>query len=118
MQNFITKDQWMLLSIPTKQKLVEVFGLIRNGFSEVRDNVVIADGYTAEDLKRMTKEVMETYIGSVEESFLRAWEITLSKVRFELNPPVFELKGVDKSGVAIIEDNIDKKNDNKKSKQD
>lgn len=102
MQNFITKDQWMLLDIPTKQRLVEVFGLIKSGFSEVRDNYVVTDGYTQEDLKAINLEKMSAYIGS-EETFLRAWEITLRKVHFELNPPVGEIKGVDeKTGATVI----------------
>ena len=70
MQNFITKDQWMLLDIPTKQKLVAVFGINKSGFSEVRDSIVVTDGYTQEDLKVITLEKMNEYIGSEEATFL------------------------------------------------
>lgn len=105
MQNFITKDQWMLLDIPTKQKLVAVFGINKSGFSEVRDSIVVTDGYTQEDLKVITLEKMNEYIGSEEATFLRAWEITLSKINFELNPPVAEIKGVnEKTGTVVIEE--------------
>ena len=105
MQNFITKDQWMLLDIPTKQKLVAVFGINKSGFSEVRDSIVVTDGYTQEDLKVIILEKMNEYIGSEEATFLRAWEITLSKINFELNPPVAEIKGVnEKTGTVVIEE--------------
>ena len=54
-----------------------------------------------EDLKKITLEKMNEYIGSEETSFLRAWEVTLSKVNFELNPPVGELKS--KDGAITVE---------------
>lgn len=101
MQNFITKDQWMLLDIQVKQKLISVFGIVKSGYSEIRDNIVVTDGYTQEDLKKITLEKMNEYIGSEETSFLRAWEVTLSKVNFELNPPVGELKS--KDGAITVE---------------
>lgn len=81
----------MMLEIPFKQKLVEVFNIIKTGSSEIRDNHVVSDGYTQSDLKAITLEKMNAYIGSEESSFLRAWEVTLSKVNFELNPPVGEI---------------------------
>lgn len=119
MQQFLTQQQWMLLDTPFKQKLVEVFSIVRTGASEIRDNHVVSDGYTQADLKAITLEKMNAYIGSEETSFLRAWEITLSKVNFELNPPVGEIKGTDeKTGATIIEDPKpnEKTNDTKKSK--
>lgn len=116
MQNFITKDQWMLLDIQVKQKLISVFGIVKSGYSEIRDNIVVTDGYTQEDLKKITLEAMNVYIGSEETSFLRAWEITLSKVNFELNPPVGEIKGIDeKTGATIVTEPVEtiKTNDTK-----
>lgn len=91
MQEYLTQQQWMLLEIPVKQKLSSVFGVIKSGAAEIRDNYVVTDGYTQEDVKAITLEKMNAYIGSEEATFLRAWEITLSKVNFELNPPVGEI---------------------------
>lgn len=90
MQEFITQQQWLLLPREVKNELINVFGIERTGISEVRDNEIISDGYSQKDLMVITKETMAKYIGS-DESFLRAWEITLSKINFTLHPPVGEI---------------------------
>ena len=58
----------------------------QSGASEVVDNVQTTDGHTYDDLSMITRELMNEYIGS-EETFLRAWEITVSKAMTELHPP-------------------------------
>jgi len=78
---------WMALSREERMRLVEVFGVEQTGVCEVRDNVVISDGYRFEDLATITAQKMAEYVGS-EDTFPRLWELTCAKVRFELNPPV------------------------------
>lgn len=78
---------WMSLPRETRKHLVKVFDIERTGISEVRDNEVITDGYTNQDLEAITREKMVKYTGS-DESFSRLWEVTLSKVKYELNPPI------------------------------
>ncbi len=85
---------WMSLSRETRNHLIKVFDLKKNGVTEVRDQEVITDGYTTDDLKAINLGGMCEYIGS-EETFGRAWEITLAKVHSELNPPIGEIKSVD-----------------------
>ena len=84
---------WMALPKEVKVHLAKVFGLSPTGITEVRDNTVVSDGYTIDDLRKISRENMCNYIGS-EETFLRAWEITLSKVHTELHPGVIEIKDV------------------------
>lgn len=88
--NQIFPQVWIHLSKEVRAHLVKVFSLVRSGVTEVRDQEVISDGFTVDDLKQITLEKMNKYIGSVE-TFPRAWEITLSKVYSELNPPVGEI---------------------------
>ena len=90
MQEFITQQQWLQLPTEVKTHLINVFKIARTGISEVRDNTVISDGYSQNDLKAITHAAMNEYIGS-EENFLRAWEITLAKAHFELHPPIGEI---------------------------
>ena len=83
----VYQQVWIDLPKTTRQHLVKVFGLIPNGIAEIRDQTVISDGYTNDDLRRITSDKMAEYVGSVE-SFSRLWELTLSKVKSELNPPI------------------------------
>lgn len=83
----IYPQNWVELSQQVRVHLAKVFDIPRSGISEVRDMTLVSDGHTNEDLKAITLEKMNEYIGS-EETYPRAWEITLSKVNYELNPPV------------------------------
>ncbi len=94
MQQQIYPQVWINLPKETRLHLVKVFGLERTGVTEIRDQEVVSDGFTVDDLKRITLEKMCEYIGS-EETFGRAWEITLAKVHSELNPPIGEIKRID-----------------------
>lgn len=78
---------WMVLPVEERAVLAEAFGLVRNGISEIRNEEVISDGYSADDLARITKQGMEEWVGAPEESFSRLWELTVAKARYVLNPP-------------------------------
>ncbi len=77
-----------MLEKDVKDHLVKIFDLKRSGITEIRDQEVIRDGYSDEDLKAITLEKMIEYVGS-EETFPRAWELTCAKVKYELHPPIF-----------------------------
>ena len=95
----VYQQHWIDLPKDVRQKLAEVFDIERTGITEIRDNTVISDGFTNKDLEAITLPKMTEYIGS-DETFHRAWELTLMKVRSELNPPVMEI------GVGSIEDSV------------
>lgn len=84
-----------------RNHLAEVFHIVSSGVTEIRDQYVVSDGFTMDDLKGITLEKMCVYIGS-QETFMRAWEITLMKVKSELNPPVGEI--VSENGAMKIVD--------------
>ena len=69
----------------------------QSGASEVIDGMQVSDGHTYQDLAVITKELLTEYIGS-EESFLRAWEISVSKALTELHPPEVVI------GKTVVED--------------
>lgn len=91
MYNNVPTQLWMLLDKDIRAHLVSVFGINKTGITEIRDQDIIADGYTNEDLKAITLEKMTAYIGS-EETFPRAWEITCAKAKYDLNPPPMEIR--------------------------
>lgn len=83
----ILPGQFMNLSRELRDHIANVFEVGRTGISEVRDETVVSDGRTFDDLAAITKEKMCAYVGS-EENFLRAWELTVAKATYELHPPV------------------------------
>lgn len=98
--NRIYPQQWIHLTKDVRNQLVQVFGIPRTGVTEVKDDQVVSDGHTMDDLGVITLEAMCEYIGS-EETFARAWEITLSKVHAELNPPVAIIQNVNGEATMI-----------------
>lgn len=100
----ILPGQFMHLSREIREYLGHMWKIPRSGVSEVRDQTVISDGHTYEDLLAITHERMNEYIGS-EETFARAWEITVAKAYSELHPPIGVIKGnVEDSEIQSNED--------------
>ena len=93
MNDKIYTAMWIDLPREYRNKLTEVFSIERTGISEVRDDTLISDGYTNTDLQAITREKMAEYVGSSAEdtAFHRLWELTLAKIKFELNPPTIEI---------------------------
>lgn len=81
---------WIDLPQETRNHLKKAFDIPRSGITEIRDQSVVSDGHTNTDLEAITADKMSAYVGSDTGvlSFSRLWEITLSKVKSELNPPV------------------------------
>lgn len=99
MKEKVYTQEWVELPHEFRVKLAAVFGITKTGISEVRDQTLISDGTTMDDLKVITKEAMAEYTGSdPEDSFSHLWEVTLSKVKYELHPPTIEI------GVGPVEE--------------
>lgn len=79
---------WINLDKEIREHLRKVFSVARSGITEVRDQTLISDGTTNDDLaKAFTIESLCNYVGS-KETFARAWEIAVSKAKYEVNPPI------------------------------
>ncbi len=89
--DLVPPQLWMLLPKDVRDLLVLRFDIPKTGISEIRDQDLISDGRTVEDLKAITLEKMCIYIGS-EETYARAWELTCAKAKYELSPPPIEIK--------------------------
>jgi hypothetical protein len=93
-QDKINKFQWMRLPRETRSKLSEMFGLERTGVSEIRDDEVISDGYSDDDLSNITKEKL---IGitklSDEFSFQSMWELLIAHINPVEIPETIESEG-------------------------
>ena len=84
----INQQHWIALDKKVRQHLAKVFGLVPTGIAEIRDQTVVSDGYTNSDLERINGTKMSEYVGGGAETFARLWELTLAKVKYELNPPI------------------------------
>ena len=104
----------------------------RTGITEIFNEEIRQDGYCIDDLRVITLSKMTEYIGS-EETFPRAWEITCSKAKSEVYPPINlpvpevipvadepkelpELETEDVKGQADFNITNTKRNDSKKNK--
>lgn len=83
----ILPGQFMHVSKEVRDYLAAMWKIPRSGITEIRDQEVLSDGHTYEDLGVITHEMMNKYIGS-EESFARAWELSVMRAYSELHPPV------------------------------
>lgn len=111
----IYPQMWAELPHDVRTRLTEVFGIIRTGISEVRDQTLISDGTTQEDLKAISTEKMAEYVESdpSETSYHRLWELTLAKVKYELHPPTVV---IGKPVLEEIKEESNAKTTTKKSK--
>lgn len=122
MYSNVPPQLWMQLDPKIRAELVSVFNIPRTGITEIRDQTLISDGYSIEDLKVITLEKMNEYIGSNEETVARAWEITCSKAKSAVYPPFAvglvpePIPMADEPKEETIQDNIKSNASTKKSK--
>lgn len=90
----------MQLERPVRLIIVKEFDVPRTGVTEVRDNEVLSDGYSAEDLKAITVAKMEAYVGG-HESFPRLWELTCAKAQ-GIPPPISIVEPKEVSAPQVI----------------
>lgn len=98
----ILPAQFMHQPKEIRDYLSQMWKIPQSGISEVRDQDIISDGHTYDDLSIITLELMNEYIGS-EESFARAWEVTCAKAYSELHPPIGVIKKTEESNVPADE---------------
>lgn len=77
---------WMLVPAAERLVLARDLAVPKSGVTEIRDQEVITDGHTNEDLANITAEHMAAYVGS-EDTFARLWELSVAKARSEVHPP-------------------------------
>ena len=103
--NQIYQQVWISLDKEIRNLLAKDLKIMRTGITEIRDQVVISDGFTNDDLKQITLEKMCEYIGS-QETFSRAWELTIAKAKSILNPPIGVIKSHHIAKIEIEDDLI------------
>lgn len=79
----ISIPQWLQLPQHIRSRMIEVFELPRSARTEVFNNIVMCDGYTHEDLKNITIEKMQKFLGSGVEDYYQLLDATVAKVEDE-----------------------------------
>ena len=85
------QQYWIELPKDVRFHLAKVFGLVKTGITEIRDQTVVSDGFTNKDLEGISFPAMAEYVGETNDTkvtFHRLWELTLAKVNSELHPPI------------------------------
>lgn len=97
----LTPGQWMHNTKELRDHLAKQFDVPQSKATEIRDQDIVSDGRSYDDLLVITKEALCKYIGS-EETFARAWEIACSKGWSELHPPMGTIQPVAAKTVTEI----------------
>jgi hypothetical protein len=80
---------WMMVPKHEREIIAEGLSLSRTGISEIRDQEIISDGYSNDDLANVTEAVMLDWVGgSDDKNFNRLWELTVAKAHFIAHPPI------------------------------
>ena len=96
----ILYSRWCALSLPTRNKFAEIFGIIKKGSTEVASNVLKYDGYVVEDIENaITVEAMQKYLSADNTDITELWNMTIAKIEGK------EVEGIiqSKPSVPVLE---------------
>ncbi|MGH7249349.1 MAG: hypothetical protein ACREGC_00060 [Minisyncoccia bacterium] len=80
MEISVSVHDWLAIAMPTRLKLREIFNIPKSRGSLVEGNVVKSDGTTYEDLKHITIEKMQTYLGVNTKDFIKLFNSCVEKI--------------------------------------
>ncbi len=82
MQIQVSVQDWLAVPMPVRIKLREIFGIPKSQGSLVEGGIVKSDGTTYEDLKAITVEKMQAYLGagSPTDDFVILFHATIEKI--------------------------------------
>jgi len=81
MKQFISYDQYIALAIDERNKIREVFNVVKSGGMDVVDNEIVSDGTTPNDLARINIGAMLEYLGEVDRDYCNnLWLQVIDKV--------------------------------------
>jgi len=95
MNPIINTSMWVSLPQDVRGKLRSLFNIPRSANVVVTDGRVETDGTTHEDLKALTTEKMQKYLGDTSTDFHKLFDKVVAKVIEELNTPKVTVGKVD-----------------------
>ena len=84
MQPILSVSTWVSLSNEVRNRIRAIFEIPRSSHVVVNDGRVETDGTTYEDLKKLTVEKMQSYVGDNSTDFHKLFDMVVAKVTEEL----------------------------------
>jgi len=104
----IYQAQYIRLDKEIREKLIKDFNIQKSQVCEIKDNTLISDGVSNEDLQVVTQETMMEYLGITEAlPWGYLWELTLTKIDKELHPELHKDELPIMGGILKIESMVD-----------
>lgn len=94
--------QWMSLTKDVREKMAEIFKIPRSGITEIRDETVLTDGRTQDDLLAITQEKLEKFCKQ-QGQFADLFKIAVKKVQFQIGGMVISADGITKMPVRYCD---------------
>ncbi len=77
----ILYSRWCALTIATRNKLAEAFGIIKKGATLVDSNIIKHDGYVIEDIESaMTVKAMQDFLRVGNTDTEQLWQMTIDRI--------------------------------------
>ncbi len=74
-------SEWLALSIHTRHKIAEVFGLQKKGPTEVVDNMIKHDGYLLKDIEEtLSVEKIQSFLGTDTTDMKQLWAMLIDTI--------------------------------------
>ncbi len=95
MQITLSNHTWVSLPNEVRHKIRVAFQIPRSSNTVVDDGKIITDGTTDEDLKHLTTEKMQTYLGDTSTDYHKLFDKVIAKVTEELYPTIVVTEGLE-----------------------
>jgi hypothetical protein len=83
MKTNLLPQEWLCLSPRERMRMIEIFSIPKSEGVVMQDNTILSDGHTVKDLRAISIETMQKYLGSQETEFYRLLEAVKNKIAEE-----------------------------------
>lgn len=103
MQPTVSLGMWVSLPNEVRYKIRSVFDIPRSSNVMVYDGIIETDGTTYEDIKALTTEKMQKYLGDSSTDFHKLFDKVVARVTEEMLTPGVIVQGDNEPITVIIE---------------
>lgn len=73
--------KWLELSLPTRNKLAEIFGIVKKGPTEVFNNTIKSDGYVIKEIEEaLNIDAIQKFVETEETDMQKIWTMLVDKI--------------------------------------
>lgn len=101
MEPRISVEQWVGLPLETRIRLISIFNIPRSAGASIRDNEVVSDGHTYDDLKVLSTEAIQAFLKDAETDYAKLFNKLIEYLYEEKHLTASEhVKRVEQENVA------------------